>query len=103
MHKLLWVYLDIGRFGGLAETESEAIKYKILSVGKKNFLTGPVIIAGPSCDGADILYEKNDYDLPINIQTGDRVRIYSTGAYTSVYASDFNGIKRLKEYFININ
>ena len=101
--KKRWVYLDIGRFGGLAETESEAIKYKIFPVGKKKILTGPVIIAGPSCDGADILYEKNDYDLPINIQTGDRVRIHSTGAYTSVYASDFNGIKRLKEYFININ
>ena len=24
-----WVYLDIGRFGGLAETEGEAIKYRI--------------------------------------------------------------------------
>ena len=26
-----WVYLDIGRFGGLAETEGEAIKYRIVT------------------------------------------------------------------------
>ena len=26
---LRWVYLDIGRFGGLAETEGEAIRYRI--------------------------------------------------------------------------
>ena len=50
-----WVYLDIGRFGGLAETEGEAIKYRIVTPhdGGK---TGPVAIAGPTCDGADILY-----------------------------------------------
>lgn len=98
-----WVYLDIGRFGGLAETEAEAIKYKIIPVNKEQFKTGPVIIAGPSCDGADILYEKYNYELPLNIVSGDKVRIYSTGAYTSVYSSDFNGLQRLKEYFININ
>ena len=98
-----WIYLDIGRFGGLAETEAEAIKYKIIPVNKEQFKTGPVIIAGPSCDGADILYEKYNYELPLNIVSGDKVRIYSTGAYTSVYSSDFNGLQRLKEYFININ
>ena len=27
-----WVYLDIGRFGGLAETEGEAIKYRITTL-----------------------------------------------------------------------
>ena len=97
-----WVYLDIGRFGGLAETEEEAIKYTILSVKKNNPKTGPVIIAGPSCDGADILYEKNNYELPLNIKSGDKVRIHSTGAYTSVYVSSFNGLQKLKEYFINI-
>ncbi len=97
-----WVYLDMGRFSGLAETEGEAIKYKILPLNKKNLKTGPVIIAGPSCDGADILFEKYNYELPLSIKSGDKLRIYSTGAYTSVYGSDFNGLQRLKEYFINI-
>ena len=92
----------MGRFSGLAETEGEAIKYKILPLNKKNLKTGPVIIAGPSCDGADILFEKYNYELPLSIKSGDKLRIYSTGAYTSVYGSDFNGLQRLKEYFINI-
>ena len=94
-----WVYLDIGRFGGLAETESEAIRYKIIPV-KNSSQCAPVNIAGPSCDGADIIYEKYNYELPKNLKSGDKVRIYSAGAYTSVYVSDFNGLQRLKEYFI---
>lgn len=96
-----WVYLDIGRFGGLAETESEAINYKIISVNNNTISNSLVNIAGPSCDGADILYEKNKYQLPNNLKSGDKVRIYSAGAYTSVYSSDFNGLQKLKEYFIN--
>ena len=28
--EIRWVYIDIGRFSGLAETENEAIKYKII-------------------------------------------------------------------------
>lgn len=94
-----WVYLDIGRFGGLAETESEAIRYKISAVNN-NSACSPVNIAGPSCDGADIIYEKYHYELPKNLKAGDKVRLYSAGAYTSVYVSDFNGLQRLREYFI---
>ncbi len=97
--KKRWVYLDIGRFGGLAETESEAIRYKIIPVNN-NSKCSSVNIAGPSCDGADIIYENHNYELPINLKSGDKVRFYSAGAYTSVYVSDFNGLQRLKEYFI---
>ena len=93
------MYLDIGRFGGLAETEAEAIRYKIMPVNNSS-QCGPVNIAGPSCDSADIIYEKYNYQLPKNLKSGDKVRIYSAGAYTSVYVSDFNGLQRLKEYFI---
>ena len=59
-----WVYLDIGRFGGLAETEGEAIKYRITTPHDGSAM-GPVAIAGPTCDGADILYEKSNYRLPL--------------------------------------
>ena len=45
-----WVYLDIGRFGGLAETEGEAIKYRITTPHDGTAM-GPVAIAGPTCDG----------------------------------------------------
>src|SRR3989344_1482054 len=66
-----WVYLDIGKFGGLAETMDEAIKYRIEPLGRKG-ATGPVIIAGPSCDSADILYEKFKYQMPHSLQVGGK-------------------------------
>jgi len=95
-----WVYLDIGRFGGLAETEGEAIKYRILTPHEGE-PTGPVAIAGPTCDGADILYERANYRLPLNLASGDRVELLSTGAYVSTYASQrFNGFAPLAEYYV---
>ena len=95
-----WVYLDIGRFGGLAETEGEAIKYRI-ATPHDGGPTGPVAIAGPTCDGADILYEKSNYRLPLALTGGDRVELLSTGAYVTTYASQrFNGFAPLAEHYI---
>ncbi len=95
-----WVYLDIGRFGGLAETEGESIKYRFTTAhdGGK---TGPVAIAGPTCDGADIMYEKANYRMPLALRCGDIVQIESTGAYTTTYASQkFNGFLPLAEHYL---
>jgi ornithine decarboxylase len=95
-----WVYLDIGRFGGLAETEGEAIKYRITTPHDGTEL-GPVAIAGPTCDGADIMYEKSNYRLPLALRTGDRVGLLSAGAYTAAYASQgFNGFAPLAEHYL---
>ncbi len=95
-----WVYLDVGKFNGLAETMDESIKYRIETPADGG-PTGSVIIAGPTCDSADILYEKTEYKLPLALKVGDKVRIMSTGAYTSTYASvGFNGFEPLKTYCI---
>jgi ornithine decarboxylase len=95
-----WVYLDIGRFGGLAETEGESIKYRI-ATEHDGGETGPVAIAGPTCDGADILYEKSNYRLPLALRCGDLVRLEATGAYVTTYASQrFNGFSPLAEHYI---
>ena len=95
-----WVYLDIGRFGGLAETEGESIKYRI-ATPHDGTPTGPVAIAGPTCDGADILYERSNYHLPVALAHGDRVELLSTGAYVTTYASQrFNGFTPLAEHYI---
>lgn len=95
-----WVFLDIGKFGGLAETMDEAIKYRIRTPWDGE-PTGPVILAGPTCDSADILYEQANYQLPLNLQVGDRIEILSTGAYTNTYASvGFNGFLPLQTYCI---
>jgi ornithine decarboxylase len=95
-----WVYLDIGRFGGLAETEGESIKYRI-ATPYDGLAMGPVAIAGPTCDGADILYEKSNYRLPLALRSGDRVELLSAGAYVTTYASTrFNGFEPLSEYYL---
>ena len=95
-----WVYLDIGRFGGLAETEGEAIKYRI-ATPHDGTETGPVAIAGPTCDGADILYERSNYRLPLALRGGDRVELLATGAYVTTYASQrFNGFAPLAEHYV---
>jgi ornithine decarboxylase len=98
--KRRWVYLDIGKFGGLAETMDESIKYSI-TTPRDGGSTGPVILAGPTCDSADILYEKASYRLPVDLQVGDKIEIQSTGAYTSSYCSvNFNGFPPLKTYCV---
>jgi ornithine decarboxylase len=95
-----WVYLDIGRFGGLAETEGEAIKYRIVTPHDGSAM-GPVAIAGPTCDGADILYEKSNYRLPLALRSGERVELLSTGAYVTAYASQkFNGFAPPAEHYL---
>jgi ornithine decarboxylase len=90
-----WVYLDIGMFSGLAETMDEAIRYRI-TTGRDHEATGPRVVAGPSCDSADVLYERQPYQLPVGLKAGDRVVIHACGAYTSTYSSvGFNGFPPL--------
>lgn len=90
-----WVYLDVGKFGGLAETLDESIKYRLRTT--RTGAPGPVVLAGPTCDSADILYEKAGYHMPLDLECGDRIEILNTGAYTSSYASvGFNGFAPLR-------
>ena len=104
-----WVYLDIGRFGGLAETENESIRYAIHAwrgvesdfYREKESDLAPVVLAGPTCDGADILYEKAHYMLPQDLKSGDKLIILNAGAFVSTYCStSFNGFPPLAEYYI---
>lgn len=99
-----WVYLDCGKFGGLAETMDEAIRYRLRTPYDDvagHVPSGPVTIAGPTCDSADVLYEKSDYALPMALKAGDRIEILSTGAYTTTYSAvSFNGFAPLKQICI---
>lgn len=97
---LRWVYLDIGKFGGLAETMDEAIRYPIRTP-RDGEAAAPCVLAGPTCDSADVLYEKTPYDLPLSLTIGDELLIESSGAYTTTYASvAFNGFAPLASYVI---
>ncbi len=95
-----WVYLDIGKFGGLAETMDEAIRYPIKTVRDGAEMV-PCVLAGPTCDSADVLYEKEPYFLPVSLEIGDLVLIEATGAYTTTYSAvAFNGFPPLETIVI---
>lgn len=97
-----WVYQDSGKFNGLIETMDESIKYPVISSkDKEGGKEGEVILAGPTCDSADIMYEDYKYRLPVSLKAGDKLYWLSTGAYTSTYASvEFNGFPPLKTYYM---
>ncbi|WEK30198.1 MAG: type III PLP-dependent enzyme [Candidatus Pseudomonas phytovorans] len=94
-----WIYTDVGKFSGLIETMDEAIKFPIWT--EKKGETEEVVIAGPTCDSADIMYENYKYGLPLNLAIGDRLYWLSTGAYTTSYSAvEFNGFPPLKAYYL---
>jgi len=89
-----WVFLDAGVFTGLVETLGEAIRYRLATTADGP--TGPCVLAGPTCDSADVLYQDRMVELPIDLAEGDKVRLLSAGAYTSCYSSvGFNGFAPL--------
>lgn len=81
-----WVYLDAGMFGGIIETV-EGLEYNVLTDrgGEKV----PTTVAGPTCDSVDIVMR--DQPLPQDLVADDFVYIPNAGAYTTAYASQFNG------------
>ena len=94
-----WVFTDVGLFQGLIETLGEAIKFPVWT-DKKGELE-ECVLAGPTCDSADIMYEDYKYPLPLNLSIGDRLYWFSTGAYTTSYSSvEFNGFPPLQAYYI---
>ena len=97
-----WVFLDVGLFGGLIESLGESIKYPLYcDKAGDDVPEEEVVLAGPTCDSMDLLYEDHRYSLPDNLEAGDRLYWLSTGAYTTSYSSvEFNGFPPLKTYVI---
>jgi ornithine decarboxylase len=96
-----WVYLDIGIFNGLTETLEEAIRHRVGVLSGRG-ASGPVVLAGPSCDSANVLYEKPGYQLPVGLRIGDRLQLMSAGAYTASYSTvRFNSFEPLRTFFVS--
>ena len=90
-----WVFLDCGVFTGLVETLEEAIRYP-LTTTKDGGPVGPCVVAGPTCDSADVLYQQRPRHLPLALAEGDEVRFGCAGAYTTCYSTvGFNGFDPL--------
>jgi ornithine decarboxylase len=90
-----WVSIDAGRYNGLPETSGERIHYR-LRTPRDGAPCGRVILAGPTCDSTDIIYQNADCRLPLELEIGDPLDFLSAGAYTASYASvEFNGFPPL--------
>jgi ornithine decarboxylase len=96
-----WVYLDVGLFNGLTEALGEAIRYRLRVGAYAGEPEGPVVLAGPSCDSTDVLYESHPCRLPLALQVGDVVDVLAAGAYTTAYSSVwFNGFEPPATYIV---
>ena len=90
----------LGQTHGLAETIDESIRYPIRTQKDREEM-GPCVVAGPTCDSMDVLYQKTPYPLPVSLAIGDKVLLEAAGAYTTTYSSvGFNGYPPLKQYVI---
>src|SRR4029079_1878652 len=91
-----WSFPARASLGVSAETMDESIRYPIRTEHDEDRKV-PCVLAGPTCDSADVLYEEEPYPLPISLEIGDKVLIEGTGAYTTTYSAvAFNGFPPLK-------
>jgi ornithine decarboxylase len=96
-----WLYLDIGTFQGLIEPlEMDSWRYPMTNIDKPDITseTASFTITGPTCDACDTV--GTDILLPKNTEVGDRIKIDAAGAYSIVYASNFNGFSPPKTVYI---
>ncbi len=90
-----WAYLDAGIFNGLIEAEAEIVRYPLATTAHGPLV--PTVLAGPTCDSADILYRETRPLLPASLGEDDLVAFGGAGAYTTSYASvGFNGFAPLE-------
>src|SRR5688572_10300671 len=81
-----WMHWDAGLFGGVIES-SEGLRYRV-----RTDRAGPDVawtVGGPTCDSVDVVMR--DEPLPSDLQEGDFIYLQNAGAYTTAYASQFNG------------
>ncbi len=98
-----WLYLDIGAYNGLVETQSTqgSLVYPLQSskdISKEGRNKIHFVVTGPSCDSLDTMFF--NVKLAKNITLNDKVYIGTAGAYTTSYASNFNGFGPPKVYFV---
>ena len=84
-----WYYLDDGVYGALSGIVYDHCKYQyqVMKKGPTQIST----LAGPTCDGFDVI--SNTEELP-ELEIGDLVYIDNIGAYSTATATDFNSVPR---------
>jgi ornithine decarboxylase len=87
-----WLYLNIGAFNGLMEALETNMRLRFPMIGSRSTKKfSRYTVSGPSCDSQDTI--TSDQQLPTDLVPGDHILIYAAGAYTTAYASRFNGFE----------
>jgi ornithine decarboxylase len=92
-----WVHLDVGAFNGFMEAlESRNLLRFPVTDSRGSALRAPAHLTGPTCDSQDTIMF--DVPLSVDLAVDDRVFLGTAGAYTTSYASDFNGFAIPRTY-----
>ena len=86
-----WAHLDVGAFNGVMEALETAHQLVLPMTDHREGPTTSWAVTGPSCDSQDTLH--HSVPLSADLQVGDRVTLGTAGAYTTAYASTFNGFE----------
>jgi ornithine decarboxylase len=94
-----WLHLDVGAFNGMMESleTNNALRYPMTD-SKSSPDRCRYHVTGPTCDSQDTLLF--DVELSHDLRPGDRIYIHTAGAYTTSYASTFNGFDLPRTYCI---
>jgi ornithine decarboxylase len=92
-----WVHLDVGAFNGFMEAlESGNLLRFPVADSRGSAVREPAHLTGPTCDSQDTIMF--DVPLSVDLEVEDRVFLGTAGAYTTSYASDFNGFAVPRTY-----
>ncbi len=92
-----WVHLDVGAFNGFMEAlESGNLLRFPVADSRGSAVREAAHLTGPTCDSQDTIM----FDVPLSadLEVEDRVFLGTAGAYTTSYASDFNGFAVPRTY-----
>lgn len=92
-----WLYADAGVYNALFEALAKqgSIRYHVVSLSRDSSTRKKqYILTGPTCDDLDVV--NRTVLLPSDIQSGDKLIIYDTGAYSFPLTTRFNGFPKPK-------
>lgn len=94
-----WCYLDVGGYNGLMETVQTGGRWSfpLRATRADDAAQVAYTVTGPSCDSTDTMFY--GVQLPADLEVGERLYIGSAGAYTTSYASSFNGFSPPRTLF----
>ncbi|MCL2688692.1 MAG: type III PLP-dependent enzyme [Chitinispirillia bacterium] len=87
-----WYYLDEGIYGSFSGKMFDHADYP-LSLARPDDERYNSVLAGPTCDSIDVIYE--NISLPL-LEIGDILVFESMGAYTVASSTNFNGFPKAK-------